>query len=339
MSVGDLLNTDVEAIGARAADGWRWWLHELRDMARPLVTQRGAGWTVIAEPEAGGGYRFRDAEGRPVPADAKARPVLVLLSPDEALVRDLPAPRVPERDVLQTVRLDLDRLTPFGDGAAYHRISLLPVEGDEERPAVRIASVSRSQADRRLDEAQASGLKVAALAARARDGAYVDFLPEMKGAAGPSRRTVVGWSVVALLVAANIGLTVWRDMGDVASLRAQVDAQRPAAQRARAMRMRTAAIEGDLAERTRALVEGDPLRALAALSRTLPSGAAVRRLSWSRSEVHMVGARRRDEDMLGALRADPLFRNARNTSADAAQPDDAFDITAPLGRAAQVPAS
>jgi hypothetical protein len=114
-----------------------------------------------------------------------------------------------------------------------------------------------------------------------------------------------------LLVAA----LVWRDVEDVAALADAVAIEGAAARTAIQLAGRVEAEDS----RRRALVARrtahDPIALLDALSRSLPAGAWVQRLSDDGSTINLSGYARAGTDPVAALRSSPLF--GRVTAGDA----------------------
>lgn len=337
MSVADLLNTDVEVVGARLRGAAQWWLDELRDAAAPLlregVRRRPE---VLAHRGVDGGFDLRRQDGLPGPVgvDRRGADVALVLPADAVVVRELPAPPLPERDLRRAILLDLDRLTPFPPDTAYATLAIVRAEVAGERSLVRLAVAPRARVDRELADARAAGLQVKAVLPAGEADATLDLLPAVGGRGGRAAPLVVrAWIAVALLLALNLGATVWRDMRDTARLQAAVAAEQPVAERVRRLTRETAALRTGANERAAALAAGDPLRVLDALSRALPDAAYAQRIAWDGAGVRVAGQQRGGVDVVEALRREPVLADVRSADATTAA-DAAFDVTATVRRPA-----
>lgn len=350
MSLADLLNGELPPAGRALRAGLDWWTAELLDMVPPAWRRALSGRpAVTAEVRADGRVRLvRD--GREIHrALLRIRPlkVTLLLSPDEALTREATLPRLPDRDLRRLVALDLDRLTPFRPEQVFADVAVL---GPDARPGLQrvlVAAVARDRAARALTQARAAGLEPAALSV-ADAPAGIDFLPELRKADGRAgRRSRPGrgrwiWGVIALLAVGNLLVAVVRDSADTARLRAAVELQTPRVREAAALRRQVQEEAARRAAVGRQHGEGEPLRVLDALTRAIPDGAWVQRLTWDGRAVRLAGYRQDTVDLVAALRASPVFLNPRSSVPDtpargaAGQP---FDITAEVASGPAPPAS
>ncbi|WP_174300548.1 PilN domain-containing protein [Caulobacter sp. S45] len=331
MSVNDLLNTDVEVLGARLQGALGWWLDQLRAIAGPLLAQGADRRSrLVAERAPAGGYLLRDADGGAETLSPSTRRRAALILPmHDVLIRTLPAPPLPDRDIRRYVALELGRLTPFPAEAAYHDVAV-------DRPAgapamLRLAVIPRERADAALAEARAAGLDVAALLAPGRDAAGFNLLPAVVAAGvrqGADWRKASMWIAVAALLALNVAVAIWRDVGEVSRLQAQVATQQPVVDRVRRLRHEAQGLRLEAKARMQALADGEPLRVIDALSRALPDEAYAQRLAWDGLSVRLAGTRRNGVDVIAALRREPLFTDVRAIDAAAPSGDPAFDVTA-----------
>jgi general secretion pathway protein L len=289
---------------------------------------------LTAEPVAGGGYRFtRDgrtvmgAQGRA----GRATPVTLRLPREAALVREVPTPSLPARDLRRMLELDIDRLTPFRSDQVY-----VDVAPGEHRSVV--AAIPRDMAAAAYDEARAAGLEPRALGLAAASEAErsLDFLPKMREAGDapkPSSNRMLIWAAVVVLALANLGVAVGRDMLELRALSDKVEAQQPMVDRVVAVRRHVLKEEQRRADIIARRTGSDPLRMLDAVSAATPNGAWVDRLAFDGRSVRLSGYRQDQVDMAAALRAAPLLTNIRSSGGDlltrqaAGQP---FDLTADL---------
>jgi general secretion pathway protein L len=330
VSLGDVLNTDLEVVGARLREGLAWWLDELAAMAAPLKSRTRRGGALTAERRADGVYILRrpDHPDRMHSPGAARVSAALALPADIVLRRRLQAPPMPERDVRRMMTLDLDRLTPFAPGAVYLDIIVAPAAEPGGRRHALLAVAPRPQADLAVTEAQAAGIDPVAVIAPNPDGEPFDFLPAMRAAGamgGRSGTTTWLWAAVAVLLALNIGLAIWRDARSLAKLDAMLAVQQPVVDRIH--QLQKAAHENSAQMRREARAAGEPLRVLKALSEGLPQDAWVQRMSWDGASVRIVGLRHEGVDVVAALRREPLFSNVRETDPSSTS-EGAFDVVA-----------
>ena len=340
MNLTDLLNTDVSDLGRMARGGVDWWLRELSAMAPPglrrLLETRPA---LMAEPRPGGGYRLtrqgqvaREAPG----ATGQPLPVTLVLPHDQALVREVATPDLPDRDVRRMLALDIDRLTPFQADEVY--VDIVPGARDAaggRRPAA-VAAIPRASAEAALAAARAAGLDPQAviLADPITGEPAFDFAPALRQAGALARTRpyrAYAWGAVAVLLVLNLAAAVGRDMLDIARLNAALDAQRPAVEQAQHWRAQAQAEAARRRDLLRRRDRGEPLRVLEAASRAVPAAAWVQRLAWDGQAVRLAGYRQDAVDVVAALARDPLFAQARNSLTDAPPRMAAgvpFDVTA-----------
>jgi Tfp pilus assembly protein PilN len=245
---------------------------------------------------------------------------------------------VGDRDVRRMLELDIDRLTPFRADQVF--VDVVPGEAGSRTALV--AAIPRERATEAFEQARAAGLDPRALGI---DGATpreqaLDFLPQMRVAgAVPAPRFGPGlvWGVVALLVLANLGVAIGRDMLRLHDLRQQIETQQPQVADAQALRRK---VLGETRRRTDILqrrAAGEPLRMLDTVTGALPPGAWVDRLAWDGKSVRISGYRQEQIDVAAALRAAPLARNVRNSGTEILTRQAAglpFDLTADIAQPA-----
>jgi len=342
-SAADLLGADISTVGRSLGAGFAWWVGELADMVpAPVRALANSRPSLTAERGPDGGYILTRA-GRVVMAapgsSARRTPVTLLLPRDSVLTREVTTPAVSDRDARRLLTLDIDRLTPFSPAAVHLDIAFLGAAADDAgRRRVAIAVVSRQTLDLALEQARAAGFdpRAVSVAGLIDDHPTFDFLPQARaaGGAGQSGRSrLYAWGAVAFLLLANLAVFIGRDIAQVRALQNTVEEQRGS--RDLTLRLRRQ-VQAEAARR--ALVaeghgRGEPLRVIDAVTRALPDGAWVQRLSWNGKAVRLAGYRGDNIDIIGALRASPLLANVRNSTGDplarmaAGQP---FDVTADL---------
>ena len=345
MTLSDLLNTDLTTIGQWLSAGFAWWVQELVGMlpgpARRWFETRPS---LTAEALAEGGYRLTRNGRTVMQAPGSARkpwPVTLRLARDAVLIRETPAPALPDRDLRRMLALDIDRLTPFRPDQVFVDVAPLVVEGGGPRRAL-VAAVPRERAVAAIEQARAAGLDPRALGVAEASPAELglDLLPAMRAAQAierPSANRALIWGAVAGLALLNLAAAIGRDILDERSLSAKVDNQQSQVSLIQAMRRRVQGEDRWRADILQRRASGEPLRMLDSLTVAAPSGAWVERLNFDGQSVRVAGYRQDQVDMAAAMRAAPLLANVRNSGSDvltrqaAGQP---FDLTADLRKPA-----
>ncbi|HZZ90153.1 MAG TPA: hypothetical protein VFE13_17625 [Caulobacteraceae bacterium] len=343
MTLEEVLNLDVAAIGEGVGRGLRWWVDELAELAPVLRTGERASARPVLEFSAGGGARLWRQGRCEVVGDAAAlrgAAVDVALPAGVALDRRVTLPDLRLDDLVRLVANDIDRLTPFRAEQVYFALELEATAG--ERREARLAVVRRPDAEAALSKAQQIGAAPARLGVASDDGQVVfDFLPAIRaaGRGGRSDRgPLIWWSAVAACLALNVGLLIFKDSYDVASLKNLVDLQQPSVSLALKLRQR---VEGEMAGRQALLARRaheEPLRILDAVTRALPAPQSLQRLEWNGRSVRLVGFRDPHFDVLAPLQKTGLLTRPRAASSGEpatprAQPS--FDVVADLAESAR----
>jgi len=365
MTLQELMNADVRAIGGLVRQGFAWWIDELAAMLprgwRSLFSSRPK---VLAEPLSAGGWRYWK-DGRSIAADgpggALRSQVGLLLPPGAVLTREVQFPRLPLADVRRMVTLDLDRLSPLRPELVYVDVEVVDRDAAEGRQTVLVGVLPRAVAARHLEAARDAGLSPKALSAAVPRASppeslqqslqqspqqspfespaiRFDFLPAVRRASGeaaPGGASRLWWAAVAALIVVNLGVLIGRDILATSRLRDAVGAQRGAVDVALALRRR---VEAETVLRQELVTRGmrnEPLRMLGALTTAIPAGAWVQHLEWNGQTLRVVGFKSAEVDMFAALRGSPAFTNPRAAGADAAPRAGAgqpFDITVDAGK-------
>ncbi len=318
--MSSVFDMEVADLGARIQAGFAWWIGELAQMAAPLLRQRGAtGQHLVARANAEGGYDLL-RDGRPVERTQAARRVeaAILLPADAWLARTTPTPGLSDGECRRLLMGDIDRLTPFEPDDVYVALRFLPGAAGGSQAVLGVAP--RRTVDRLVADALRHGVRPTAVIGSFTAGTALDFLPAVRNAGGlrPTGGSArFWWGLVALLLAANVGAAVWRDVDQTRRLEATVAAAQPAADRIRAVRNALQAEDSRIRAIDRRRSGADPLQMLARLTRAVPDGAWVNRLTIEGDAIRLAGERRTGIDVAAALRSNG-FLEVRDAAVDLA---------------------
>ena len=348
MNLQDLLNADVSSIGEWMRQGLSWWIDELSTLLPASWRDRLSSRPKrLIEPLSPSGWRhwqngrvLGEAQSMRAPRGA----VGLVLPADAVLLRRLELPRLPLSDVRRLVALDIDRLSPLAADLVFHDLEVIDRDVGEGKQAVLLGVVPRDVVLRHYATLKEAGVEPSVIGAALTEGASgyrFDFLPAVKSTLGESDgRNVIRywWGGVALLLLANLGVLVARDIVDVSRLQHTVDDQKVAVTAASQLRRRVQGEEAQRGDLINRQLQSDPLRVIDLLTRTIPAGAWVQRLEWNGQTVRVVGFKSGDADPLAALKASPAFANPRAAAGEGqAKPgaNPPFDITVDVPKRSQ----
>lgn len=325
----------LEPLWRTALAGLRWWGRELALLVPPALAQRlhRPQPIIWLEPDGVRWGRLHQGFCRPGPASDSASALLVL--PADAVLEtrvELPA-ALPPDDARRLLALELDRYTPFTAAAALYSLDPAGADGGSQRPYA-LTVLPRPQALDLARQAEAAGLHLDGFVVAGPDGRARQRLPA-PAAARISLRTRLHrhgwWAAVALLLLANLGLLLGRDVAGLAALEAEVASQRDLAARAAGLRRSVAEEEARRAALLQDKQAAAPLPLLEAVASALPDGAWVLRLEWDPAgpRLHLVGEADPAVDVLALIEASPRLEQAQTaTAAPAATAGKRpFDIT------------
>lgn len=309
MTLSELLNADMATLSEQGKRGLDWWRSELTAMLpkrfRAGSAQRAL--TPVARVTATG--------------VTNSGPALVMLPPGVGVMRSIELPRAPMSDLRRIVTLDLDRLTPWNGIATIFDLVDAGPAANPARQRVILAAVPHANAQAAIAAATSAGVRPLGLTLAMADGEAdrrFDLLPALALGAGSDPAAAAQrhwWGIVASLCLLLVAALVWRDIEDVSVLADAVAIEGAAARTAIQLAGRVEAEDS----RRRSLVARraahDPIALLDALSRSLPPGAWVQRLSDDGSTIQLSGYARIGTDPVGALRSSPML--GRVTSGDA----------------------
>lgn len=334
MKTGTILDMDMASLGQQLQRWGRWWVDEMAGMM-PTAFQRKA-------PPLAGAIVSIDSkndfsiDGEPLAGNAKRRrPATILLDEQRVLTRDIALPSLRRTELRKLVTLDLDRLMPFSSEQAYADVSAHGDAGEGGKSMTRIAVIQKADLRAIHDAALAEGLAPRAIGIASTGGKSLefDFLPALIEESGSGVRSGARnwWVLVALLFVVNVGVMVWKDMHRVSGLQSLVDTQQPLVNASRKVAARLNDEDRLRRELFDARRKGNPLAALAFVTRTMPPGAWVQRYSWNSQALRISGYKSAEADVLGALRKSGAFASVRSSTSDVATEAAAgqpFDVTA-----------
>lgn len=325
--VGEAWRTIVVAVD--------WWLAELGALLPTAIRRYLARGPVLTAESRADGFRL-SRRGTEVAVAARGQKVTLLLPRDRLLIREAPAPALPEPDIRRMLALDIDRLTPFHPHEVLVAVAFPPRAASDKRFAY-VAAVPQTTAALALGEAAAAGLKPVAIGVEgaAAAGMDFDFMPAARaaGIAPPRRGATWLWTTVVGLALVNLAVAVELDKAATDRLAGEVEAQR--ALLAPVIRARSQVQTEDRARR--ALIErrndAEPLKILDEITRALPDGAWVERFAWDGRSLRLAGARQDGVDVVADLRRVPGFVHVRDVATETTLPAAAgqrFDVTVDL---------
>ncbi|WP_162305891.1 PilN domain-containing protein [Oleisolibacter albus] len=325
----------LEPLWRAARTGLGWWGRELALLVPPALARRLHRPLAIVwlQPEGVRWGRLQHGHCRPAPASDGASALLVLPAEEVLEARvELPAALTPD-DAQRLLALELDRYTPFPAAAALYSLDPAGTDGGSQRPYA-LTVLPRPRALDLARQAAAAGVRLDGFVVAGPDGRARQRLPA-PATVGIGLRAQLRrhgwWGGVVLLLLANLGLLLGRDMAGLAALETEVASQRDLAARAAGLRRSVEEEEARRATLLRDKQAAAPLPLLEAVASALPDGAWVLRLEWDPAgpRLHLVGEADPAIDVLALIEASPRLEQAQTaTAAPAATAGKRpFDIT------------
>lgn len=342
-AVGRLWHDALELLPARLRQLWfppvrRLWLRIDAD-------------ALQADEEAGrvrtplGALPLADGEGPALLAASLERrgvdgEIWALLPPGRALVRTLALPLAAEPQLLNALRHEIDRQTPFSADQVVHAAQVLSRDTASGQLQAELAVVPKATLDAALAAlgplaSRLSGLDIDDAAHRG--GRRRNLLPAAQRVQRTDRDGRVRWTLAATAVLALL-LTGFVTLGNreraLAALEAQRDAAYDSAREARALRQQlegAASAANFLAEQR--LARPTMLEVLDDLTRRLPDDIYVQRLSVEQQRVTVSGAAQSAGTIIPLLQQSPYLKGPALAGAvqqDRATGRDNFTVIAEL---------
>ncbi|HEX7853233.1 MAG TPA: hypothetical protein VF503_06005 [Sphingobium sp.] len=327
MSGRGLLDADMHSLGRMAAQGWRWWLDELRQLL-PAGLRPGR-HDALPRIVFHNGRLESGAAGPGVRA-------AIVIPRALCLTRILERPSLTGRDLQNMLALEAEALLPFPSESLVIAGRIVGPAADRGRVLIEVAGLSMEVARTVMAATESAGVVPVRMLMQAGEdrGGEIDFAPALREAGlltRPRSVTPLLWAGVGFLAALNLGALIWRDMASVARIEQIVEEQEPAVAIARTMEKRTGrdrALVATLVTRRRG---HDALGGLVAVSRALPEGVWLQRYVWDGASVRMAGYKPPRVDVATALRRSGRFTQVRSMADEmqATVPTgDPFDLTA-----------
>ena len=306
------------------AELFTWWAQQLRDLLprRTFGRARFADAVVLrpAGPTLSAAVRRRGVEqplGNVEPGGAvlrrlrarRAGPVLLNLPPATLLEQQASLPLAAERDLGAVLLHEMDRLTPFRPADLFWTWRVQRRDRAGGKLLVQLLLVPKSAAAASLAALDAMGLRPAAIEVALAAG--VEHLPlSPPGGARGRLAARVAAGACAVLAIALVATPVVRQERAIAGAEHAITTLRPGVAAVDALRRRLSASASgsDLFTVEHARV-GSPLRALAAVTASLPDDTYLSAFSMRQRSVSLAGQSAAAVKLIGLLASDPDLRD------------------------------
>ncbi len=243
---------------------------------------------------------------------------------EQLLVRELEIAALSASDTRNLIANELDRWTPFATGQVAFSHTVLHRDTVKGKNRISLALLHQTCANNALANAKKIGLSVSRMSYESQIGIaapQLDFLATLAGNDGTTNSANARqfwWMVAASFVIFNLAFAVMRDYQDVASMRATVQSQAQPARLAARIKQRVIVEH----QRRDALISSrtqtEPLKILDVLSRNMPEGVYVERLSWDGQTARLTGYKKGSIDIQSSLARVPEIKSVRNSSSEVA---------------------
>ena len=239
-------------------------------------------------------------------------PVVVRLRASDVLQTTLTLPLAAQADLDQVLSFEMDRQTPFSADEVYWNHQIEDVDRPRGTISVRLTLLPKAHLAKLLTTLARA--RVAPRWAELDDPGYEGPYLPLDGGHGPKHRTPrLLWPVAvccAVLAVGAVATPFIRQATELAALDHEIEAVRPAATQAEALRR-----EVDQLSRNADLVKaeldkaGRPLEVLAAITRLLPDDTYLIEAELRRRKVTLTGRSAGAARLIAALAIDGRFRN------------------------------
>ena len=326
--------------GGLLEEFFSWWGRQLLDLmpqrlrqdaagGNALVADAGAPGLITLSRRRGGNEgrlgQFRaDESGVPgmrglVAGRPRGEPVLLRLSSQVALERDVTLPLAAERDPERVLGYEMERLTPFGAEEVFWAYAVRLRDKARARLTVRLTIVPRADAQGLIDLLAEAGGRPAWLEVPTAQGTRAITLSHAEGGGGfrrsgpfSAQTALIAAAVLAVLVLVSPFLHQSLALADV---RGRLEMLAPQMDQVEALRRRISGrgAGGDaVAAETRRL--GDTLEALAAITDILPNDSYLTEFTMRERKMTLNGLSASAPKLISGLSADPRIRNPAFTA-------------------------
>ncbi|HLY56042.1 MAG TPA: PilN domain-containing protein [Stellaceae bacterium] len=311
-----------------------WWADQMLafvpERLRLAMVESQDGLLVEPETESGGGLAVRLSRlhhreiadlGRysvesPALGDAAARAragTIRLRLPYELLLeKRLTLPLAAASELDRVLAYEMDRETPFTADEAWWSYALEQRDRQHGRIEVRLSLVPKAATEALLAALHRAGLRptVIEIAVDGQERRQIPIgAPERRGGGIRARLVPVAAGVCLVLLAIAIGMPFLRQSWEMAATSARMDALKKSVDEAEGLRRQLASSAGaDVLTNERSRL-GDPMAVLAAATQILPDDTRLTDFTMEQRKVTMNGQSVAAAKLIGALAADPLFKD------------------------------
>ena len=273
----------------------------LSDTGRVALVRRRRGRDQAAEP----------LDPRATGPIATAGPVTLRLPRGLCLERTITLPMVAEQGLQEVLGHEMDRYTPFQAADVAWSARVVSRDRAAEKIQVALTVLPRAPLQPLLAALARRGVTPTGIEAVGSDRVTrtVPLIPPK--ATRRSRFGLLAGAAIAALLVAAVGMPFLRLQAQSAAVEARIADLQPRFEQAQTLRRRIAAqANGNTALAAEQARLGDPLAAIAALTRVLPDDTYLMSLALHARVVTMEGQSAGASKLIGALSSDPVIQNA-----------------------------
>lgn len=277
-----------------------------------------------------------------------------LISEDETLVLRLPStqvlskrmtlPAAAEENLRQVLAFEMERHTPFNVNHVYYDFEIIERNPKARHLLIKLVVVPRRILREWLERLSSWGLHPAVVSVANDEPHSINLLPEEERPSRPKglpRLNVVLTGLLLVLIAGVVFLPLWQKRTIVIDLMAKVATEQRQAEVVLALRQRVdKAIKASNFLVNKKLEFPTTVELLYELTRLLPDGTWLQRLSITRSELDIRGESTEASSLISRLEASPYFENVQFSSpitTNGRTGRDRFHITAQLPKLKRPP--
>lgn len=320
------MNADLQTIWRWVQDGFAWWLAELAALIperwRKSQSRKAGLLAVMAEN--GTTQLWRDGKHFALKPGSHISS-RVVVPPGAVLTREIELPVLARNDLKRLVANEIDRFTPFQAETVVFDTEVLERNRETGRQRVLLGILPRTSAVEILARARTAGVEPLGLAVQtSKEPDAVprfDFLAALQDSpdeARSQRRLLLWWGGVAVLVALNLAIAIYRDTSRTEALQNAVDVQQSRVSVAMHLREKVTSESARRRDLLQQQALYAPLPILDAVSAALPTDAWVEHFEWNGKTARISGFSSKQENLLAAIEASPKLKNARALSSSAA---------------------